>query len=314
MIKNILSFSPILEFFLRLILRKFNIFNRYFFKIKKYLSSDKSKKYNSTKIDELMDLISINLSDSNSVLIHSSSTELQKIGISPNVFVDKLINLVGPKGTVFAPAIPIIKNKEFKFTKKNNIDENIYEYNINKTPTGTGLISKILLKIPNSVRSNIPINAMVGVGHYADKVIQKNIKDIIYPCGINSGWYFCYSIDATIIFLGVDPTHSMTMIHVVEDSFPDEWPVNNWYGIKNFRVKDSDSTYLIRIYERLPYWSIRYSERNLKRVLLRNGILKHKNINGLNLYFCKSKDLINFLKNNNKNGYPYYIFPWEKKF
>lgn len=317
MIKLILSYSPFLEFIFRISYRvaiSFEVFN-FLKKLARKYNKNLTTANSHVCVDDLVENINENIihniQSEKILLIHSSGSELNKAGINEVEFVDKLIKKLGPDSTIFAPAIPIIRNKKNDFSYNPAKDLGIYEYNIEKSPIWTGSIPRIIHKINGSIRSNIPINSMVGLGKYAEKVNAPRNIDYLYPCGKNSPWYFCYEKNATVLFLGVDPTHSMTMIHVAEDAFHSNWRVRNWYSLKTFNVVDKHDVFQIKIYERNPYWSIRYAERNLARVLIKNNILKKVKVNGLDLFFCESRALVDFLRSRNLNGFPYSIFPWE---
>jgi hypothetical protein len=88
------------------------------------------------------------------------------------------------------------------------------------------------------------------------------------------------------------------------------WPIKNWYWNRNFSVKIGGEVKKFILKERRPFWSIFFAQKRLTLDLKYSGILK--NIESTNISFCKSIDVINFMKGKNP-GYPYFVPFWMKK-
>ena len=130
-----------------------------------------------------------------------------------------------------------------------------------------------------------------------------------YPCGIYSPWQRLYELNALIIFFDVNPAHTCTIIHYLEDSNPDLWPIKNWYRERNFMIQKNEKFETFKTFERHPKWSMSYCENILLRDLIANKIIKITNIRGVDISTCYARNFIEFLKNKNKNRkfYPYFI-------
>lgn len=243
------------------------------------------------------------------VVVHSAYRALKGTGMSPNQILDELIRLIGPTGTLAMPAMPIFRNapnRENYLTEE--LSKIVFSYDRQKSRTKTGVLPSTLNKYPGAVRSLHPINTMVAYGRLANEIMRDNLKDeFSLPCGKDSSWYKCTLNNAWVVGLGTDLTHSLTMIHVAEDVLDEKWPVKNWYRKKKFRIIDDKQSFEITLRERHPKWgTLCFAERTLCEDLIKKGIMRTAQIDGVILEIMRAKDLFAFLMSKNCNGYPYF--------
>jgi aminoglycoside 3-N-acetyltransferase len=306
LIKKIFSCSPHIEMISR----------RLYWNNVKWLSKrvkkNKISEVNITAIDfnEIENFLLANGVDKGSlIVIHSAYAPFKGRGKTPNQILDMLFEIVGNSGTVAMPAMAKFKNavdvEDYLSESKESI---VYEYDVLKSKIKTGVLPLMLHKRKESVRSRHPINTMVAMGPLAEHLMGDNLEGISpLACGVNSSWNHCVEEDAVIIALGTDLTHSLTMIHVVEDVLDKEWPINNWYLEKEFSIKDGDFHKKVKLRERAPKWgALHFGERTLCKDLMDKGILKSTIIDGVTVEVLKAKDLIEFLNERNSTGYPYF--------
>lgn len=243
------------------------------------------------------------------ILVHSAFAPLKGRGKTPNQVLEYLFGLIGSNGTLAMPAMVKYKN-EVKLEEYLTADLSgeVFHYDVNKSGIKTGVLPLMLHKRNTSVRSRFPINTMVAEGPLAETLFKDEFKgESPLACGVNSSWKKCIEHDALIIGLGTDLTHSLTAIHVAEDTLDRKWPIKNWYIEKTFRIThgDFDSTQVIR--ERAPKWgALHFAERTLCRDLLEANVLKSTIIDGIQVEILSAKDLILFLEQRNAKGYPYF--------
>lgn len=250
------------------------------------------------------------------LLLHSSYAPFKGRGKSPNEIIDFLFELIGPEGTLAMPAMPKYKNSigTNDYLKAPDIDA-VYHYDVKKSRIKTGVLPLMLHKRKSSLRSRHPINTMVAEGPLAAQLFQNNLLgNSPLACGEHSSWNKCVNNEAYIVGFGTDLTHSLTLIHVAEDLMDDNWPIDNWYVKKTFRITDDDFDVTKVLRERAPKWgALHFAERTLCRDLINSGILKSMIVEGVLVEVIKSKDLIDFLNNNNKSGYPYFWVDTKQK-
>lgn len=306
-----LSLSPYLEVITRfcywkniktlskLKLSKFKNTNKTPNKIESDICYEKIKDYllkNGVKHDSLL-------------LIHSAFSPFNGRGKTANQVLDYLLNDIVPNGTIAMPAMAKFGNSVSVEDYLSPYNGDIYIYDVKKTKIKTGLLPLLLHKKQGSFRSYHPINTMVAYGPLAEPMMQNNLLGSSpLPCGENSSWKYCLDNNAIIVGLGIDLTHSLTMIHVAEDIQHNKWPVKDWYIEKKYIVKDGNTEVPYTLRERDPRWgTLHFAERTLCKDLIDNGILKTEVIEGVTVEVIHSKQLIQFLDSRNSKGYPYFL-------
>jgi len=305
---NILGISPYLEIAVRKIYWHSDFLIRY-----KNRGNKKKKKSIIIPRLSLADieqkLRQMSISDGNLLIVHSSYNALKPTGATPNDIIDMLLELIGPNGTLALPTIPTYSNVSElgRHLITRDVSEEVIEYNPQRTPSGTGIITNIFLTYPGVVRSKHPLNTMAALGPLAEQIIKNNLDGYEpLPCGVNSSWKFCADNNAKILALGVDMAHSLTMIHVAEDINPDKWPAD-WYRKRKCRIIENENQIEIIVRERHPKWAMYYAERTLYKDLLKSGIMKSDSLEGIRIELIDdSKRLIDYLNSRNDNYYPYY--------
>lgn len=311
-IAQLFEFSPLLEIIVKNIYWRVKPINKYLDKLKGRSKRAQNVKPNEVNIefDEIINvLVGYGVREGDILIIHSSMGALKATGLSEKEIITQLKQLVGESGTLAMPSIPIIKNEP---SGLNMLDESKYsgtfEYNVQKSPPWTGSLPKALAKFDGAIRSRHPFNTMTAYGMHASDMMCRNVEgDLPTPCGINSSWEYCYRNGAKIIGIGVDLAHSLTMIHLAEDLFESSWPIKNWYRIRSFKIIDGIYEAIINVRQRRHTWSIFYAERSFSRDLYKNKIAKNTCVYGLNISYCDSKKLINYLNSKKRQAYPYKI-------
>lgn len=248
------------------------------------------------------------------MVVHSSGVALKPTGLAPKDICNRLLSYLGPEGTLAMPAIPFYRDQPNGLDYwKDSVCEKRLTYDVRTTPPWTGSLPKALMSMPNALRSRHPLNSMVAVGPQAAPMMAHNIDGLLpMPCGPQSSWKYCSDHDASIVCLGVDSAHSLTMIHVAEDCWSDQWPIANWYRERLFHIKDGEFETDLTVRERHPRWAMNYAERTLQKDLLRLGIIKTKTVGGIRIEVCSSSRLIDFLTKKRESAYPYWFPFWEK--
>ena len=247
------------------------------------------------------------------LLIHSSYENIQRNCsdlIKPKELIEMLAGLIGNAGTLAFPTHPSYSREKIsKDTIRSNDDvKEVLTYDVRKTLAWTGFLPNVFLRMPGVIRSKHPINTLAALGPLASEMMRKNIEgELPLACGPNSSWKFCADRKAKILGLGVDLVHSLTMMHVAEDSNPN-WPIREWYRKRTFKIIDGIDEQVLTVAERKPKWTINLAERCFRKDLIKEGILRIASVGELQIeYINDSKELIDYLNSKNSNGYPYYF-------
>ncbi len=188
--------------------------------------------------------------------------------------------------------------------------ELVFRYDPSTTPCTTGQVPYLFTGQPGVIRSAHPLNTMAAIGPHAEAMMAGNLDgELPLPCGPTSSWKYCVDHNAIVVALGVDLVHSLTMIHTAEDCCADRWPQSDWYRKRRYKLVQGGETREIVVGEREPRWAMHYAERTLHRDLIRDGLAKHKEVNGVPMSVVRARPLFDYLVGRNERGYPYYLLP-----
>jgi len=309
-VSGLFRYSPLLEILVKNLYWRVKPVYNYFEKIKKENKRISNTNVSTIKFEEIEKLlIGYGVCKGDILIVHSSMSVLKATGLTEKEIIVRLKQLVGDSGTLAMPSIPIIRNEP---SGLDMLDERNYastlEYNVQKSPPWTGSLPKALIKFNGSIRSRHPLNTLTAYGPHAKKMMRGNLEgNLPTPCGVGSSWEYCYRNGAKLIALGVDLAHNLTMIHLAEDLFESSWPISNWYRTRSFKIVDGTYEVIVNVRQRRHTWSIFYAERSFSRDLYKHEIAKYDCIDGLEISYCESDKLINYLNTRKSQAYPYKI-------
>ena len=306
--KSLFERSPRIEVVVRNLYWRVSLFQRVAFWLTKG-SAARSSEGGFSPDELVVALRQLGVTEEDVIIVHSSMKQVAKCGLGPSGFLELLIRKLCPKGTLVCPTFPLYRHEPQGTERLTKDMTNVeFLYNVQKTRPWTGDLGRELMKMPGARRSLHPLNTITAYGEDADEIFSKeSISSLDLPCGPNSTWATLAKLDAKIVMLGVDLTHSLTMIHVAEDCYEDKWPVKDWYRNRIFRIVDQDNEFTVQIRERQPKWAMSYAERKLSRDLYSQGIAKRMRVGSLDVTMLESRVLLEFLNNKKTSGYPYYL-------
>lgn len=303
-IKNkIFAISPYIEIFTRKIYWNYpNLFSKFNVNNKSARLPSQLKDFNKV----LKYLEDESIGDGSLMVLHSSFEDLESTGLSPKKVIEILLNFLGENGTLAVNSARKFKEEKSGEYLTQDLSNVVTEYDTKKTRVWTGALPMYLLRHSQAEISQFPINPMVAVGKLAKEMMKNNLQGDLKSCGVGSSWEFCVKNNAVIVGIGIDLTHSLTIMHVAEDT-NEKWPIKNWYRNRKFSITHNGEKNEITVLERKPNWgTLHFAERTLCKDLIDNGILKVKNIDGVQIEYLYAKKLINFLNSKNERGYPYF--------
>jgi aminoglycoside 3-N-acetyltransferase len=245
------------------------------------------------------------------LIVHSRYDRLRPTGLAPAEINRALKAVVGDSGTLAMPAIPIIRHEPQGAAKFDPASyERVFDFDVRSRRIATGELPKALLMEAAAHRSRHPGNSMVAVGPEAAAMMQHNLDEPLpTPCGRGSSWEYGCRRNAAVVALGLDLMHSLTMIHVAEDTREKQWPVRGWYRRRRFRITDGEFEVETTIREREHGWSQFLPERAVSRDIYRNAIADTRIADTLEVHCCRSMPLIEYVTNHSNATYPY-LFPF----
>lgn len=305
-IKNkLFAISPYIEIAFRKIY--WNNINFFYEKVKKK-AQVKVKDRKNINFDKIIDYLqNKGIGEGDLMILHSSYEEIKYSRLKPDQIIDKFLQLLGKEGTLAMNSGRKFKEeKDVTYCLKENYEDLVCEYDVKKTRVWTGVLPMFMLRRSNAEISEFPINPMVAIGKYAKLMMECNLTGDLKAHGKGSSWEYCWKHNAVIVGIGIDLTHSLTMVHTAEDT-NEKWPILYWYRDRKFLIKNGLTEKIITVKERRPKWgSLHYAERTLCKDLINSRLLVSNIVEGVKVEYIYAQDLLNFLNSKNKNGYPYF--------
>lgn len=237
------------------------------------------------------------------VLIHSSMDGLEAIGITAEAFMSFMKQQVADKQATFVlPCFPITNLKPP--TAKSR------PYDPKKTLCWTGMLPNMFIGDADVVRTSFPYNSLAAMGPKAIEMMAKDSEQVgVYDR--NSAWQYLLEQDAKILFVGVKASGSNTMgIHALCEFMGDEWPVNDWYEKRTYKVRIDGEVTEKTISVQADHWYQYCMEERTSGRLKEAGVLVEDDNLGCTLgVINSSKEMVSVLKTLCKQGKLMYMIP-----
>lgn len=138
------------------------------------------------------------------VLMHSSMKAIQT-DMTPEAFLQMLIDYLGAEGTLLLPALSYHifgEGRPYRFDSK-------------ETPACIGLLPETFRKMPGVVRSQHPTHSVCAIGAKAEMLTGKHGQDVT-PVGPNSPFRLLPEVGGKILMLG-NVLKCCTFMHGMEE-------------------------------------------------------------------------------------------------
>lgn len=241
------------------------------------------------------------------MVLHTAFSPFKK-SCTAEYIINSLIEVV-PAGTIAMPAIRHYPEDEpYEDYINHSFDGKISIYDVNNTKITSGYLPFIMTKDSRSKISRCPHNPLVAIGKHAEEMMHGNIdSDFITAHGTGSCWDYCVKHDAWNIGLGIPIEGFLTIFHNTQEC--GDWPIKNWFFERRFKVIDGDFEREIIFNERVHKWTKRYAETNFNKDMLKEGIIKCFDVDGVPILMTKTSVLFDFLhrKMMSNPAYPYVV-------
>ena len=286
---------------------------------------NKPKKEKVTRIDNRVDfghvvdwLKAKGIGEGDLLVVHSGYGELEKTGLSPDEIINKLLELIGPSGTLAMPVIRRFKDMEKAKKEGCDLSEMTFKYNVKKTLLSSGMLPYTLMQREDAVISHHPFNPLCAVGPLAKAMMEHNMEgEAPSPHGPNSSWKFCYDHGAKVCAIGTDIEHHNTIAHIAEEAFGDWfWPDDIWYKVYQFEIIDENkNSSIFKVKNRKEDWGKKHlAEINVSTEEKKLGIMFSEMVDNITVGYVDPQKIVDYLRKKNKNGFPYYLLPFEKAY
>ena len=247
------------------------------------------------------------------VLLHSglSGVSLRQQGSEianplqvASAVLSDVLSLLGPSGTLAMPTHPrFAADPGFMHADQNR---RTFDYDPAGTPSGAGLLSELFRRRRTVARSLHPLSSLCATGPHAEMILAGNLREGALPHGADSGYWRISRLGGLVVSIGRPLIQCMTMIHVAEELRDTDWPIADFFGWRQFRIRQGSIWTDCRIRERRPRYVRCLLLRQLRRDLLREGILHEGRVGNLRLDYAAAQATVEYMLTRNRNStYPY---------
>lgn len=259
------------------------------------------RKYSTQDLIDVM--VELGMKPGSTVCIHSASRQLYNYEGSLESFIDAVLDLLGPEGTLIMPAIPY----STFFEKGSKI------FDVEKEASSSGAMTEIFRSYSGTHRSRLAQASAVALGKNAKLLIENHTLSFD-PWDKNSPWYKMCELDALVFNIGMPRNYIGTFEHCVESLLRTSHPYWEQFFLGERKISFLDTNGIVD--------SHTYRTTNIPRVPDEPKIFNHltakemriKKISNLEIKVFYSKRCLNKMVDLGRKGISLYKYPSTKKF
>jgi aminoglycoside 3-N-acetyltransferase len=167
------------------------------------------------------DFIALGLKKGDRVIVHTSLSKIGWISGGPVAYIDALLEVIGPSGTIVMPTQTGDNSHPLDWDNPpvpkdwvQTIVRTMPAFDVDKTPTrGMGRVPEVFRKYPGAIRSNHPMDSFVAWGKDAHDVVRDHVLSPAF--GLDSPLGYLYLNQGKVLLTGVG-YESCTALHLAE--------------------------------------------------------------------------------------------------
>lgn len=230
------------------------------------------------------------------VIVHSSSDVLSATGVDPIAILNCLIRYFAEGGgTLLMPSHPVLS--EF---------EGMGLYNVQRSPSGVGLLTELFRRTPGVKRSLCPLSAVAGCGRHAEEWLDSHSRSLA-PHDEWSPYSRLAEEGGKAVFLGVPITFA-TILHVAEDRLRGRIPINGFHRREQFRVQTGAEQRSVTLLNRAPWVWWYWAKSDWMRRMYGNGFVREHRWGVIPVRVIDAKPAVRWMERGLLSGkwmYPY---------
>lgn len=225
------------------------------------IPNEKASITEAVNIEELRRFLNkIGLKKGDVLIVHSSMKGIKGFGLKPDEIIEYLKEMVGNEGILLMPSYPLYQETDTGL-KFEEVYQEEFQYDIDNTPSWTGIITDLFWRSDDVYRSRYPNNTLSAWGNQKEIPFADEMEsDLAF--GIHSAWKYCVDKHAKVLFLGIHAHHALSEIHIAEDYLDDKWPIKGWYATKTYRITSGDKMVVKKCRVRKKFWTKYMTEYN----------------------------------------------------
>lgn len=235
-------------------------------------------------------LLSIGITDNDTVLLHSSLSKIGFVEGGAQTIINAFIDVIGIKGTIVMPAFPGM-GFNYDYLKTNPV------FDIKHTPSKMGIITEEFRKMKGVKRSLHPTDSVCALGFHAEEITNSHFNQIT-PYNFNSPFFKVCQLNGKIVLIGVD-LNSLTNFHTLEDAVENfKFPI---YHNELFQTQLIDKNGVMKIMQTKvhnPEWSKKRKCNDFIKLFENAGFLKHFTLGNAHCMIINAKDMHSWMIEN----------------
>ena len=207
--------------------------------------------FNAERLALFLDRIGIRSGDI--ILVHSSYDAFSGFSGRPTDVIRVLEQSVGDSGTILMPTL------SFAGTAIAYLEENPV-FDVNRTPSRTGILTELFRRQPGTLRSIHPTHAVAGRGTRAAELLDGH-EYATTPCGNPSPYFRLAELGGRMLFLGTG-IEAMTFYHTVEEMLEPMMPTSP-FAVEIYEVRCTDANGVDQLVRVRPFDPVLSRRRDL---------------------------------------------------
>ncbi|MBN8956138.1 MAG: AAC(3) family N-acetyltransferase [Rhizobiales bacterium] len=217
------------------------------------------------------------------MLVHSDTAGVARLGLSPSEFIDTLLEIVGPEGTLVMPSHPVLRERDGRLF-----------YDVQKSPSSVGLVTELFRRRTGVRRSAFPYSAAAATGPLADAVIGSHAQSTRPHDGL-SPYAKLAQLDGRVLCVGC-ALDRMTILHVAEDELPPNHQIPGFYDSVSVTVKSGENLRVVDAEVRAPWlwWYLHLTRWNQE--MLRNKLAIQIAGTPTSCYVAEARKIVDWMR------------------
>jgi aminoglycoside 3-N-acetyltransferase len=166
------------------------------------------------------------------VMVHSSFDAFAGFAGGPLDVLRALQGAVGEHGALMMPTIPF-EGLAVDYARSGQV------FDVRRTPSRVGLLTELMRRLPDTVRSVHPTHSVAIWGAHAAQLAERHAAATT-PCGRSSPYHRLLEGNGRILFLGADIS-VLTFVHTLEEMFEPLLP-RSPFTTEWFQLSSRDAT------------------------------------------------------------------------
>ena len=244
-------------------------------------------------------LRSLGVGRGDALMVHSSFDSASGFTGSPSLFIDALLEVVGPEGHLLMVSMPYMSST-YAYLQQGKI------FDVRKTISQMGIISETLRRRSGVLRSQHPSHPILAFGPKASWLVADHEK-CLYPCGLGTPLDKLAQLGGKVLFFNVS-FFTFTFFHYLEERIKDRLDFPLFFP-EPFEVPFIDfegNRQVMRTYVYSLEANRRRRPQVLKDELDRQELVKYRRLGNSYLQLVRTEDAIRCLDNMTARGTFFY--------